>query len=91
MPTTRKRHSITETDDVADVLDRVRVATGGLIDLPELVKLGGEAKLRQLDEARADEEHRRELRRQFGERTLSGEGIDVDALRYVHEHGWTRD
>jgi hypothetical protein len=48
MPTRRKRHSITETDDVAAVLDRVRGATGGELDLPELVKLGGEAKLRTL-------------------------------------------
>jgi len=91
MPTSRKRHSITETDDVSDVLDRVRLATGGRLDLPELVKLGGEAKLRQLEEATADDERRRELRRQFGEQTLSGEGIDLDALLYVRDHGWTSD
>lgn len=90
VPTTRKRHSITETDDVADMLDRVRVATGGPPDLPELVKLGAQAKLRQLDQARADDERRRVLRQRFAERTLTGEGIDVAALREVREHGWAR-
>lgn len=89
MPTQRKRHSITETDDVAAVLDRVRGATGGEVNLPELVKLGGEAKLRQLSEARAQDEHRLQLRRRFAERTLAG--IDVDALHEVRERGWARD
>jgi hypothetical protein len=90
MPTRRKRHSITETDDVAAVLDRVRGATGGEVDLPELVKLGGEVKLRQLSEARAQDERRLQLRRRFAERTLVGEGIDIDALHEVRERGWAR-
>jgi hypothetical protein len=36
-------------------------------------------------------DERRERRCQFGERTLSGDGIDADALREVHESGWTRE
>jgi hypothetical protein len=89
MPTSRKRHSITETDEVASVLDRVRAETGGILDLPELVRLGGEAKLRELSAARAVDQRRAVLRQRFAERTATAEGIDVEALREVHEQGWT--
>jgi hypothetical protein len=88
MPTSRKRHSITETDEVASVLDRVRAETGGSLDLPELVRLGAEAKLRELSAARAADQRRSVLRQRFAERTATAEGIDVDALREVHEQGW---
>ncbi len=91
MPTSRKRHSITETDEVASVLDRVRAATGGVLDLPELVRLGGEAKLRELSAAHAADQRRLVLRRRFGERTATADGVDVEALREIHEQGWTTD
>jgi hypothetical protein len=29
------------------------------------------------------------LRQRFAERTATAEGIDVEALREVHEQGWT--
>jgi hypothetical protein len=84
MPTSRKRHWITETDDVASVLDRVRAETGGVLDLPELVRLGGEAKLQELRAARTADQRRLVLRQRFAERTATAEGIDVDALRKVY-------
>lgn len=52
MPTTRRRHAITETDDIAAALDTARRARPDLADKPnellrELILSGGQA----LDEA----------------------------------------
>lgn len=92
VPTSRKRHSITETDRVAAVLDQVRAEDpGGRVDLSELVILGGEEKLRRLREQREDDERRLKLRLEFLERTRTAKGIDVDALIEAHEHGWTHE
>jgi len=90
VPTSRRRHSLTETDDVAAALNGIRDATGGAVDIPELVKLGAVVKLQELSAARADSQSRRELRRRFAERTLTGDGIDVDALGAAHDRGWAR-
>jgi len=90
MPTSRKRHSVTETDEVASALDRIRAADAtGQVNLAELVVLGAERKLQDLALRRDDERRRGELRERFLARTASGEGIDWDAMDEVHERGWS--
>jgi hypothetical protein len=80
---------ITETDEVGAALDRVRAADPERkVNLPELVLLGAERKVEQLETASSVEAHQLALRMRFLERTRTGEGIDWEAAVYVHEHGW---
>jgi hypothetical protein len=81
VPTTRKRHTITETEAVERALAPLR-AKGERVDFAELVIRGAEAKLSERDRRRA-------LREQFLERTRSARGLDLDAALAVREHGWT--
>lgn len=49
MPTTRPRHTITETPPVQEALDRLRAQIGSQrIDYAELLVLGAEEKARQM-------------------------------------------
>jgi hypothetical protein len=76
MPTTRPRHTITETPPVREALDELRARMGGeRIDYAELVILGARAKARRLpDEAR----EAREARRELAEWILTGSGPAMD-------------
>jgi hypothetical protein len=87
VPTTRKRHTITETDDVEQALAPLR-AEGARLDFAELVIRGAQSKLADLQVEREDDARRRALREQFLERTRTGQGIDFEALLGVHERGW---
>ena len=52
MPTSRKRHMVTETDKVGAALDRVRQADpDGAVSLGELVLLGAACKVELLEQA----------------------------------------
>jgi hypothetical protein len=89
VPTTRKRHMVTETDEVGAALARVRAADpNGKVNLAELVVLGAERKLEQLQTSPEIEAHQLALRERFLERSRTGEGIDWEAAIYAHEHGW---
>lgn len=90
VPTTRKRHSITETPPVQEALDRLR-SRGIDVDLPDLVVRGADVRLRELDEMAWSEQEQAALRERFLDRSSSGEGIDVGVLIDVHERGWGRD
>ena len=80
---------VTETDEVGAALDRVRrAAPDTSVNLGELLVLGADRKVQQLEQARRDDERRAELRERFLQRTRSGAGIDWDALAEVHESGW---
>jgi hypothetical protein len=81
VPTTRKRHTITETEAVERALAPLR-AEGERVDFAELVIRGAEAKLSERDRRSA-------LREQFLERTRSASGLDLDAALTVRERGWT--
>lgn len=49
MPTSRPRHTITETPPVQEALDELRAELGsGRIDFAELVTIGARAKVREL-------------------------------------------
>lgn len=88
VPTQRKRHSITESDAVEDVLRRLEAATGERPDLGELVTIGGNELLRRTEKQQQADDQRRTLRRRLLERTRTGEGIDQDALTAARAHGW---
>jgi hypothetical protein len=66
VPTTRPRHTITETEPVKEVLDELRAALGGEpIDFPELVMRGARLKI--------DELRREDARRAAGLKELADE------------------
>jgi hypothetical protein len=68
MPTTRPRHSITETPPVQEALDRLRARMGTQrLDFAELVMLGAREKERQL---LRDDEAAREARERLAARIL---------------------
>jgi len=76
VPTTRPRHTITETPLVQEALDELRARLdGGRIDYAELVILGARAKARQLP----DHERRASAARQrLAEWILTGSGPSMD-------------
>ena len=86
MPTTRPRHSITETPPVQEALDRLRAQMGSQrVDFAELVVLGAREKERQL---RRDDETAREARHRLAEkirhRTLPESDVAAaDEVKYL--------
>jgi hypothetical protein len=90
MPTTRPRHTITETPPVRAALDELRERLDGArIDYAELVILGARTKVRQLpDNAMAA----REAGRRLAEMVRRGAiPVDVDAADEVKRLGLTPD
>ena len=89
MPTTRPRHSITETPSVQAALDELRAKLGEdeRIDFAELVTLGAEVKMRRIateDAATAT------ARRRLAEMVRSGSfryTVDVEAADQVKRLG----
>jgi hypothetical protein len=88
MPTRHRRHSITETPRVREALEPLR-RQGLKVDLGDLVVLGAEQRLRQMEAEQVEEERRRKLRLQLVEQLRTGEGLDVAAAYEVRETGWT--
>lgn len=84
MPTTRPRHTITETPPVQEALDelRAKLGQGETIDFAELVTLGARAKARRMNDEDADS---RAARMRLAEmiRTRSIPPIDVAAAEEV--------
>ena len=77
MPTTRPRHTITETPPVQEALDRLREQMGSQrLDFAELVMLGAEEKRRQLHrDSDAEREAREWLAREIREGTHDPEEV----------------
>jgi len=70
MPTTRPRHTITETPSVQEALDRLREQMGSQrLDFAELVVLGAEEKRRRLQR---DSEAVRQARERLARDILEG-------------------
>jgi hypothetical protein len=89
MPTTRPRHTITETPPVQAALDTLRERLGDTerIDFAELVMLGAEAKARKLA---ADDDAAAEGRRKLAEEIRSGTfrySVDLKAADEVKHLG----
>jgi hypothetical protein len=89
VPTTRPRHTITETPPVQEALDelRAKLAQGETIDFAELVTLGAQVKARRLG---ADDTQTRAARERFAEqirtRSLPYE-MDIAAAEEVKHLG----
>jgi hypothetical protein len=81
MPTTRPRHTITETPPVQEALDELRAKLGEQpIDFSELIVLGARAKARRLPD---DTEEARKARAELAEMILT-RSVPVD-LRAAEE------
>ena len=89
VPTRYRRHAITETPRVAEVLDELRRERGGeRVDLVELVLLGAREKLEQL---RLGESRRAVLRHRLAERVRAQDlPVDPAAADEVRRSGWSR-
>jgi hypothetical protein len=78
VPTTRPRHTITETQPVQEALDELRARLNGeRIDFAELLVLGARAKARRLPEG-GDSEKARQARKELAEWILNGNGPRMD-------------
>jgi hypothetical protein len=76
VPTTKPRHTITETDPVREALDELRSVQGGeRIEFPDLVIRGARDKVREL---RAESGSARRARQEIAEGIRTGEGPRVD-------------
>lgn len=89
VPTTRPRHTITETPSVQAALDklRARLEEAERIDFAELVMLGAEAKARQLA---ADDDAAAKARKELAAAIRSGSlrySVDVKAADEVKHLG----
>lgn len=86
MPTTRPRHTITETPPVQAALDQLR-SKGERIDFAELVTLGAEVKVRRLaDEDAADEAALKDLAQMVRSGSFPFQ-VDVEAADEVKRLG----
>lgn len=90
MPTKLRRHTITETNEVAEALSRVR-AVGETLDLKRLVVLGAERLVEEHQSRVDDEDRRAALRHRLLARTLTTPGVDIEIAKWAHEQAWQRD
>lgn len=90
MPTTRRRHAITETEPVQAALDELRREMGSdRVELGELVVLGASAKLAEL---RAERQSDAALRHRLADRVRARDTlVDRDAADLVRRSGWARE
>jgi hypothetical protein len=76
VPTTRPRHTITETQPVHEALDELRAKLNGdRIDFAELVILGARAKARRLPDV---DEEARQAGEEIAEWIVKGNGPKMD-------------
>lgn len=84
MPTSHPRHSITETPDLAAVLEPLRQRMGeDMPSLSELLRSGAEAKLRVIE---AQERARKARLATFMERMAAAPPPDLEELHRIRHH-----
>jgi hypothetical protein len=88
VPTTRRRHAITETPPVQEALDELRAELGcDKVPIGEIVVLGARAKLAELRAERADIMRRR---RRLAERVRNREPLGDPEVAREAKQMWTR-
>jgi hypothetical protein len=89
VPTSRRRHAITETETVEAALNELRRELGtDRLELGELVTLGARAKLAALH---AERDSGAALRRRLADRVRARETlVDSAAAERVRSEGWAR-
>lgn len=90
MPTTRRRHAITETPPVQEALDELRAALGSdRVPMGDVVIRGAQSMAAEVREKKS--ERARRLNR-LADRIRNREGFDVDlaAAEEVRRTGWAR-
>jgi hypothetical protein len=89
VPTTRRRHAITETPPVQEALDNLRAVMGiDRLPLSEILILGAETRLAELREEEASKSDRV---RRLADRIRAREPLaDLEAAEEVRRTGWTR-
>jgi hypothetical protein len=90
VPTTRRRHAITETPPVQEALDELRELLGtDRLPLGEILILGAQTRVSELRERQSDRARR--LNR-LADRIVNREGFDVDleAAEEVRRTGWAK-
>jgi len=88
MPTSRRRHAITETPPVQEALDELRAALGtDRLPLSEILILGAQTRVAQLRNG-ADE--KAALRKRAADRIRERRplGVDLEAAEEVRRTGW---
>lgn len=88
MPTTRPRHTITETPDVKEALDKVRakLQEGEKIDYAKLLMVGAEVTASRL--GAQSKANRLALSRLIDMVRTRSIAIDLEAAEEVHRFGW---
>ncbi len=89
MPTSRRRHAVTETPPVQAALDELRAELGeDRVELAELVILGASEKVARL---RAERDNSTARRQSLANRIRRREVLaDRDAAEEVRRAGWAR-
>jgi hypothetical protein len=90
MPTTRRRHAITETPPVQEALDELRAELGtDQVPLGDLVIVGAQTRVAEL---RAERDEKAALRKRAADRIRERRPlpIDRDAAEEVRRTGWAR-
>jgi hypothetical protein len=83
MPTSRPRHTITETPPVQKALDELRRELGeDRLELPELVIRGAREKMREL---RGRSQSVQDARARLARSIREGAGVDLDEVRLADE------
>jgi hypothetical protein len=80
---------LTITPDIAEAVSNLR-ARGYRASLGELVKLGAESKLVELDQLGDDDVERSRRRMEFLDKVATGKLLDITAGDEAHEQGWGR-
>jgi hypothetical protein len=89
VPTTRRRHAVTETPPVKEALDELRAELGSdKVPMGEIVILGAREKVRAL---RAERDDVLAKRRRLTDRIRAREPLGDPVLaEEVRRHGWAR-
>jgi len=84
MPTKHPRHIVTEVGPVAEAFAKARRVQPD-VHVRDLVLLGAEAIVERAEQEEADEERRAAAIERLIAMTTTGDGIDHEAARYVHD------